>query len=88
MHVVLHAGNPAQIRQALERNLPAIAFLSTGDLPYWQDNVSHAVVVVGYDNTTCYLNDPAFTVAPQAVHWDEFMLAWSEMDYAYVLITR
>lgn len=37
VHVVLHAGNPAQIRQALERNLPAIAFLSTGDLPYWQD---------------------------------------------------
>ena len=87
VQVSLQGGDQLQIQQAIERNFPAITFLFTGDLPYWQNNTSHAVVIVGYDDTSCYINDPAFAVAPQRVQWDEFMLAWSEMDYAFTMIT-
>jgi hypothetical protein len=45
-------------------------------------------VIDGYDDTHLHLNDPAFASAPQTVQLDEFMLAWSEMDYAYARITR
>jgi ABC-type bacteriocin/lantibiotic exporter with double-glycine peptidase domain len=86
--VAIHIGDQVQLQQAIDRNLPVIAFLFTGDLPYWQDNTPHAVVVVGYDDTNCHINDPAVGDAPQVVQWDEFMLAWGEMDYAYAVITR
>jgi ABC-type bacteriocin/lantibiotic exporter with double-glycine peptidase domain len=88
VQVAMLVGDEAQLKQAIDLHLPVIAFLFTGDLPYWQANTPHAVVVVGYDDTHLYLNDPAFAIAPQSVQWDAFMLAWSEMDYAYAAITR
>jgi ABC-type bacteriocin/lantibiotic exporter with double-glycine peptidase domain len=81
-------GDEAQIKQAIGSDRPIIAFLFTGDLPYWQANTPHAVVIAGYDDTHLYINDPAFVTAPQTVQWSEFLLAWSEMDYAYAIITR
>lgn len=55
---------------------------------YWDVNVRHALLVVGYDDTHFYLNDPAFADAPKRVMIDELMLAWLEFDYIYALITR
>ena len=88
VQVAMDVGNEAQLQQAIDRDLPVIAFLFTGELPYWPANTPHAVVIAGYDDAHLYVNDPAFAIAPQAVQWDEFMLAWSEMDYAYAVITR
>jgi ABC-type bacteriocin/lantibiotic exporter with double-glycine peptidase domain len=85
--VVLEIGIEIDLRGALENRQPIIAFLFTKDLPYWVDNTSHAVVVIGYDEMYCILNDPAFGDAPQKVPWDDFMLAWSEHDYACALVT-
>ena len=87
IHVDIQTGNETQVEQALNHNLPVISFLLTGDLHYWQDNTSHAVVIVGYDDTDFYLNDPSFTIAPQRVQRNEFLLAWGEMDYAYATMT-
>ena len=87
IHVAIQVGNETHIEQALNHNLPVISFLLTGDLHYWQDNTSHAVVIVGYDDTDFYLNDPSFAIAPQRVQRNEFLLAWGEMDYAYATIT-
>jgi len=56
-------------------------------LHLWADNTSHAVVFVGYDETSVMLNDPAFDTAPQTVAWNEFMLAWSEHDFMYALVS-
>jgi ABC-type bacteriocin/lantibiotic exporter with double-glycine peptidase domain len=87
VQVVMDAGNQARIRQEIDNNVPVVAFLFTGDLPYWHDNTPHALVIVGYDGINCYVNDPAFSVAPQVVLWGDFLLAWSEMDYTYAIIT-
>ena len=67
---------------------PCIVFVRTGDLPYWSYATSHAVVVVGIDDDNVYLNDPYFEKAPQRVSHDEFLLAWSEFDYTYAVISR
>jgi len=86
--VSLQAGTAADLCGAIDRGQPSIVFLLTGDLPYWLDNTAHAVVVVGYDEETVFLNDPQFDDAPKRVRWDNFMLSWSEQDYTYAFIMR
>lgn len=73
----------------LQNGVPAIIFLRTGDLPYWQHQTDHAVIVVGYDDEAqlIYLNDPYFDEAPIAVSVSDFELAWLERDYHYAVIT-
>ncbi|MBE7469330.1 MAG: hypothetical protein HS114_09375 [Anaerolineales bacterium] len=55
-------------------------------MAYWTYSIDHAVVVVGFDENTIYLNDPAFETSPQAVSVTEFELAWMEFDYRYSVI--
>lgn len=55
---------------------------------HWQVEDAHAVVLVGLTSDTVYLNDPAFDAAPQTAPLDHFLLAWSELDYEYAVITR
>ena len=86
--VTLAYGAEEELRAAIERATPPIVFVKTGDLPYWHDNTSHAVVLTGYDDEAVYLNDPAFVANPQRVSWDDFMLAWDELDNSYALVTR
>jgi hypothetical protein len=33
------------------------------------------------------VNDPAFADSPKQVSWGNFLLAWSEFDYKYALIS-
>jgi ABC-type bacteriocin/lantibiotic exporter with double-glycine peptidase domain len=81
-------GDPGTLIEAIDQqNLP-IVFLRTQPLPYWQADTQHAVVVVGYDDASFWINDPAFKQAPQAVTVASFLLAWDGMDYAYAIITR
>jgi len=55
-------------------------------LDYWDSSTSHVVVVVGFDDTHVYLNDPAMPEAPQEVLWDSFLAAWAEFDEIAVVI--
>jgi uncharacterized protein YvpB len=55
-------------------------------LDYWEVETSHVVVVIGFDESLVYLNDPAFSLVPQAVLWDAFLAAWAEYDETAVLI--
>ena len=73
--VALKIGSDTDLRLAIDQGNPPLAFLMTGDLPYWPANTSHAVVVVGYDEQDVDLNDPIFDAAPQHVSWGDFMLA-------------
>ena len=43
-------GSLDEIRQHLENHLPCIAFLRTGELPWWTWDTGHAVVIVGMDD--------------------------------------
>jgi len=84
--VNIHSGDENDLRAAIDNSMPPVAFVKTGDLPYWQGNTSHAVLLVGYDDEAVYINDPIFASAPQRVGWDEFMLAWDHLDNCYALI--
>lgn len=71
----------------LQQRHPVIVFVRTGDLPHWTYNTDHALVVVGYDENTIYVNDPDRREAPIAVPHSNFELAWLERDYYYAIIT-
>jgi ABC-type bacteriocin/lantibiotic exporter with double-glycine peptidase domain len=89
INIALAAGDESQLRQVLDQRFAPIIFVHTSQLTsYWTVPTRHAIVVVGYDETNFYLNDPAFPDAPQAVSIDELILAWLEFDYMYALITR
>ena len=86
VQVTVAIGDDFTIRGAIDRNQPVIVFVKTGDLSYWPDNTSHAIVVVGYDDEHVFLNDPVFADAPERSEWNEFMLAWSEQDFMLALV--
>ena len=71
----------------LQQGHPVIVFVRTGELPYWTYNTDHALLVVGYDESHLYVNDPHRSEAPIAVPCSDFELAWLERDYYYALIT-
>jgi len=77
-----------ELVSCLEEGLPVIVRVWTLMLDYWRVDTSHVVVVVGYDEETVFLNDPAVPTAPQQVVWDAFLAAWAEYDETAVFISR
>lgn len=88
LSVHLNQGDDADLRRRIDGGLPSIIFVLTSGLPYWEIDTRHAVVVVGYDDTGFFLNDPAFDESPIYTLTDEILLAWSEFDYTYALISH
>lgn len=77
------------IQQWLERRLPAIAFVQTGQLSYWRGQVAqHSVVIVGMDHRSVYLLDPGQPEAVITVQIEEFWLAWDEIGLAFGVTYR
>lgn len=77
----------AQLKDHLANNIPPIVFLQTGPLPYWEENVNHAVVLVGMTVDQAYVLDPAFD-SVQSIPLDAFQLAWSDFDYTFAVVTK
>lgn len=71
----------------LRQGHPCIVFVKTGELSYWDENIDHAMVVVGLDSRYIYLNDPAFSTAPMQIEQNEFDLAWLDWDEKYAVVT-
>jgi ABC-type bacteriocin/lantibiotic exporter with double-glycine peptidase domain len=71
---------PALLEALLAGGTPAIVWLQTGQLPYWREDVDHAVVVVGIDAETVWLHDPDLPQGPTAVPRADFELAWLDAD--------
>jgi ABC-type bacteriocin/lantibiotic exporter with double-glycine peptidase domain len=67
---------------------PVIVLVKTIFLDYWQTDLAHAVVVVGYDDQHLLLNDPALDDAPQCATPDGFLAAWCEFDYLAGVIRK
>lgn len=84
--VTYTSGTLDDLNHQLEQGLPCVAFVDTLHLGYWSEATRHAVVVVGIDDESIYLNDPFFAEAPQSVSHLEFELAWDEFDNAYAVI--
>ena len=88
VQVTLQEGEETELRKAIARNLPPIIFVRTGELTtYWNADLQHAVLMIGYDATSVFLNDPAFPTAPQQASWGELMLALIPYDFMFALIT-
>lgn len=86
--VIYELGDWETIHALLAQNTPVIAMIQAGELPHWRGELfQHAIVVVGSDETQVWLLDPATSSDPIIVSIDEFMLAWSEMDYRYTVIS-
>lgn len=67
---------------ALGAGQPVILFVRTGFLGYWQEDVAHAVVVVGArEGQQFWLHDPALPTGPVDVSWNELLVAWAEFGY-------
>ncbi|MCP4426532.1 MAG: hypothetical protein GY803_18725, partial [Chloroflexi bacterium] len=66
----------AGLESMLAQGQPVIVFVRTGELTYWDYGTDHALVVVGYDAASIYVNDPNFVEAPIAVPRGDFELAW------------
>jgi ABC-type bacteriocin/lantibiotic exporter with double-glycine peptidase domain len=54
-----------ELQAWLAQGLPPIVLVHTQFLDYWTTNTAHAVVVVGIEGNSVYLNDPAFDTVPQ-----------------------
>lgn len=81
-------GSFVKLQDYLEIGLPVIVAVETEYLTsYWDEATHHAVVVIGIDGDSVYLNDPAFVTAPQIVARDEFEAAWVEHNYRFAVIT-
>ncbi len=81
-------GTLKDIEQEIRRNSVVIAFVRTGNLPYWEEDVPHAVIVAGIEAGVLYLNDPSFREAPVPVPEDDFILAWDEFGCQWAAVTR
>jgi len=87
IHVTYQQGNLEALRSHLHAGHPCIVFVKTGELPYWKQNIDHAIAVVGIDDEQIYLHDPELPIAPISVALGDFDLAWLEHDEMYVVLT-
>lgn len=81
--VVYREGSLAELKAHLKMGTPWIVLVRTEDLSYWSYSTDHALVVVGFEERTIYVNDPAFEKVPLAIPETEFELAWMAFDYRY-----
>ena len=88
LDVFYRQGTLDEIQQHLIDNKPCIAFVDTRELPYWDESTAHAIVVVGIDDDSIYVNDPAFESAPQIISHGDFLLAWLGSDEFYAVIQK
>ena len=86
--VEIRQGEIETLRAHLKQGVPPMAFVATQQLSYWSEATNHAVVVVGINENSIYLNDPSFAHAPQVVSIDEFYLAWFAIDKYYAIINK
>lgn len=85
-----YEGTVAELKQRVHGGVPMIAFVWTGSLRYWAKtggvDYLHAVVVVGFDETTVSIHDPAMQDGPMGLPWSEFKDAWQYSRQMMALI--
>lgn len=89
IRVIHRQGELSDLFDAIDRGYPPAVFVQTADLAYWSPiDVWHAVVIIGYDDTNFFVNDPVFDIAPQSVSHGDLDLAWLANDSYYAVIER
>lgn len=82
------AGALEDVQACLAQGEVPILFVRTSELPYWEEDTTHAVLVVGLDADFILVNDPAFEQAPIPVPADDFSLAWYELGNTWAVVAR
>lgn len=72
----------------LDNGIPVIVLVNTMFLDYWQADMAHAIVVVGYDDQHLLINDPEFDNSPQQATPTGFLAAWGEFDFLTAMINK
>jgi len=85
--VIYGTGSLAELEAWITKKVPCILFVRTGELPYWQIDTPHAVVLAGLDADSAHLFDPAVETNPVTVSPSDLTLAWSHSDYTYAVLT-
>jgi hypothetical protein len=89
LEVVYREWTVPQLLRVLEAEDPIILFVRTGFLDYWQQDVAHAVVVVGVEERQRFwLHDPALPSGPVVASWKGLLAAWAEFGYRGAIISR
>lgn len=89
LDVVYSSGSLDSVSAVLARDLPVIAFVQAGELPFWRNHrFQHAIVIVGLEGQVVSLLDPAAHAETSAIALDEFTLAWQEMDFLCATLAR
>jgi ABC-type bacteriocin/lantibiotic exporter with double-glycine peptidase domain len=83
LQVLYREGSMEELKAHLAKGDPCIVLVRTKDLNYWNSATDHALVVVGFDERSIFVNDPAFDNHPIAVPLVNFELAWMAFDYRY-----
>lgn len=78
--VFYQRGSIYELYAHLQNGNPVIIPVKTQELPYWDENTDHAVVLVGMNSQMVYLNDPVFENPTIPVTQGDFDLAWLERD--------
>lgn len=82
LQVIYREWSIPQLLAALDARQPVILFVRTGLLDYWREDVAHAVVVVGVEESQHFwLHDPALSTGPLVVSWNGLLAAWAEFGY-------
>ncbi len=77
----------SDLRRWLAQHIPVILLVDTAELPYWSRRCAHAIVLIGLEGDTAYVNDPAFDAAPIAVPLGDLLLAFDAMNNLAAVIT-
>ena len=78
-----------EVTTALAGNKPVLVFVRTGFLEYWQEDIAHALIVVGVEpDRQFWVNDPTRDDGPMAVSWDGLLAAWGEFGYRGATVSR
>lgn len=81
-------GTVNEFGQAIAEGKVPVVFVRTGELPHWDQDVPHALVIVGVETDTVYVNDPAFENAPIPIPVGDFELAWDEFGGQWAIVQR
>jgi ABC-type bacteriocin/lantibiotic exporter with double-glycine peptidase domain len=88
LDVVYREWTISQLLKVLDTEQPIILFVRTGFLDHWQEDVAHAIVVVGAEEgQRFWLHDPALSAGPVVTSWNGVLAAWAEFSYRGVTLS-
>ncbi len=88
VRVIYREWSVPQLLESLRSDSPVIIFVRTAFLDHWNEDVAHAVVVVGaVENQRFWIHDPVQPTGPIEVSWDGLLAGWAEFSYRGAAIT-